>query len=290
VNDAGGATLVVLGTAQDGGAPQIGHADDPGWRDPAERRLATSLGLVDRAGRWLIDATPDIREQIHRFNAICPPAASSAFLDGLFLTHAHIGHYTGLMFFGHEAMGASELPVHALPRMAHYLTNNGPWSQLVRLRNIALQPLTEGIATELGHIRVTPFLVPHREEFSEVCGFRIEGPHRKILFIPDIDRWEDWDRLGVRVEDEIARADIAYLDGTFYSGDELPGRDMSKVPHPTIGSSMTRFQALPPVERAKIRFIHLNWSNPARFAGSAARRQIEAKGFGVAEEGETVAL
>ena len=123
-----------------------------------------------------------------------------------------------------------------------------------------------------------------------MCGFRIEGPQRKVLFIPDIDRWEDWDVLGVRVDDEIARADIAYLDGTFFSGDELPGRDMSKVPHPTIASSMTRFEALPAVERAKIRFIHLNWSNPARFADSSARREIEAKGFGVAEEGESVAL
>ncbi len=200
-------TLVVLGTAQDGGAPQIGHDEDPAWVDPAARRLATSLGLVDRASgrRWLIDATPDIRDQLHRFHAAFPPDATQAPLDGVFLTHAHIGHYTGLMFFGHEAMGTKELPVYALPRMRRYLSDNGPWSQLVSFRNIALQPLADGIATDLGNVRVTPFLVPHRQEFSEVCGFRIEGPARKVLFIPDIDRWEDWDAWGVRVEDEIAR-------------------------------------------------------------------------------------
>jgi pyrroloquinoline quinone biosynthesis protein B len=287
-----GVTLIVLGTAQDGGAPQIGHDEDPGWTDPGQKRFATCLGLADRASgrRWLFDATPDIREQLHRFSAIIPPAGGQRALDGVFLTHAHIGHYTGLMFFGHEALGTKELAVYALPRMQNFLSTSGPWSQLVTYRNIALQPLADRKPTDLGSVRVTPVLVPHREEFSEVCGFRIEGPKQKVLFIPDIDRWEDWDALGVRVEDEIASADIAYLDGTFYSGSELPGRDMTKVPHPTIQSSMARFAGLPPAERAKIRFIHLNWSNPARFAGSEARHAIEAAGFRVAEEGESLSL
>jgi pyrroloquinoline quinone biosynthesis protein B len=287
-----GARLIVLGTAQDGGAPQIGHDADPGWSDPAQRRLATSLGIADRSSgrRWLFDATPDIREQLHRFNAAIPSVAGQTAPDGVFLTHAHIGHYTGLMFFGHEAMGTKDLPVYAMPRMSGFLVDNGPWSQLVKYRNIALAPLADRVAIDLGCVHVTPVAVPHREEFSEVCGFRIEGPRQKVLFIPDIDRWEDWDAWGVRVEDEIARADVAYLDGTFYSGGELPGRDMTRVPHPTIEASMARFGALPATERAKIRFIHLNWSNPARFAGTEARRQIEAVGFRVAEEGETLDL
>jgi pyrroloquinoline quinone biosynthesis protein B len=285
-----GATLVVLGTAQDGGAPQIGHDDDPGWTDPSQKRLATSLGIVECASgrRWLLDATPDIREQLHRFNTIVPPGNGQAPLDGVFLTHAHMGHYTGLMFFGREAMGTKDLTVYAMPRMARFLVDNGPWSQLVNYRNIALLTLADRIAIDLGDLRVTPLRVPHREEFSEVCGFRIEGPKQKVLFIPDIDRWEDWDAWGVRVEDEIAQVDVAYLDGTFYSKRELPGGDMAQVPHPTIKSSLARFRALPAAERTKIRFIHLNWSNPARFAGSAARRDIEAAGFLVAEEGETL--
>jgi pyrroloquinoline quinone biosynthesis protein B len=287
-----GASLVVLGTAQDGGAPQIGHDDDPAWSNPSERRFAASLGIVDHASgkRWLIDATPDIREQLHRLSAAFPLKDGQDALAGVFLTHAHVGHYTGLMFFGKEAMGARDLPVHALPRMSEFLTRNGPWSQLVALRNVALMPMSAGAAVDIGSIRVTPFLVPHREEFSEVCGYRIEGSSRKVLFIPDIDRWEDWDAMGVRIEDEIARADVAYLDGTFYSGNELPGRDMSKVPHPLIASSMQRFSAWPKNERQKVRFIHLNWSNPARFTESAARKDIERAGFGVAEEAEIVDL
>ncbi|MBI3677429.1 MAG: pyrroloquinoline quinone biosynthesis protein PqqB [Proteobacteria bacterium] len=282
--------LIVLGTAQDGGAPQMGHNEDPAWRNASLKRTATCLGVVDRASgrRWMFDATPDIRDQLYRFDSVAPPAGSV--LDGIFLTHAHMGHYTGLMFFGRESMGVRNLPVHAMPRMAAYLSNNGPWSQLVRLGNIALKPLTDGKPIALGRVTVTPFLVPHREEFSEVVGFRIDGPSRKVLFIPDIDHWEDWDVRGVRIEDEIAKVDVAYLDGTFHADDELPGRDISKVPHPTIVSSMRRFGSLAQSEKSKIRFIHLNWSNPVRFADSPARREVLANGFAVAEEMERLAL
>jgi pyrroloquinoline quinone biosynthesis protein B len=284
--------LVVLGTAQDGGAPQIGQDADPAWTNPALRRTATSLGVIDReAGkRWLFEASPDMRDQLYRFDQAAPVERKAPGLDGVFLTHAHMGHYVGLMFFGFESIGTRDLPVYAMPRMTQYLTDNGPWSQLVRFNNIKLTALADRRMVNLGSIKVTPLAVPHRQEFSEVVGFRIEGPNRKVLFIPDIDSWEQWDALGVRIEDEIARADVAYLDATFYADGELPGRDMSKIPHPMIAHSMARFAALPASERDKIRFIHLNSTNPARFPDSEARRTIEAGGFRVAEENERVCL
>ena len=290
--DARGPFLVVLGIAQDGGAPQAGTKKHPGWDDPAARRHATCLAIVDpdSGRRWMIDATPDFREQLHRLDVVTPVEKVPG-LDGIFLTHAHMGHYTGLMFLGHESMGAREVPVHAMPRMAQYLTESGPWSQLVRKQNIRLVPLAGGTPVEIDRrMRVTPFLVPHRQEYSEVVGYRIQGPTRSVLFIPDIDRWEDWDAQGVRIEDEIARVDVAYLDGTFFANGEIPGRDMSTFPHPFIAKSMERFASLPARERAKVRFIHLNHTNPALRRDSPARREIETKGFKVAEEGERVGL
>lgn len=289
--------LVVLGAGQDGGAPQLGHEEDPAWRDPALRLTATSLGLIDRTRgrRYLVEATPDLREQLHRFDAALPAEVDGVRrplpgVDGVFITHAHMGHYTGLMFFGHEVMGARDLPVFAMPRMAEFLAANGPWSQLVRFGNIRLSPMADRAEIDLGGVRITPISVPHRQEFSEVVGFRLQGPRRSVLFIPDIDRWEDWDARGVRIEDEIAGVDRAYLDGTFFGDGELPGRDMSKIPHPLISASIARFSALPSTERAKVRFIHLNWSNPARFPGSEARRAVEAAGMAVAAEGERFCL
>jgi pyrroloquinoline quinone biosynthesis protein B len=136
--------IVVLGVAQDGGVPQAGNPGDPAWDDPVRRKLTASLALVDPVSgeRWMFDATPDFRAQLQRLDRIapCEPAPG---LAGIFLTHAHIGHYTGLMFLGHVSMGSSGVPVFAMPRMAEFLRSNGPWSQLVRLGNIALHELAD---------------------------------------------------------------------------------------------------------------------------------------------------
>ncbi len=284
--------IVVLGIAQDGGVPQAGTKEHPGWIDEARRRRVVSLAVVDPASseRWMFEATPDFREQLQMLDRIAP-AEEKPGLDGIFLTHAHIGHYTGLMFLGHESLGAKEVPVFAMPRMHEYLTTNGPWSQLVSYKNISLRSLEEDRELELNRrLRVKPVLVPHRQEFSEVVGYVIHGPERAALFIPDIDSWETWDEWGTRIEEMIADVDVAYLDGTFFDNGEIPGRDMSGFPHPFIRHSMRRFESLPASERAKVRFIHLNHTNRAIWRGSDARSEIEARGYHVAEELERFKL
>ena len=186
---------------------------------------------------WMFDATPDFPEQLRRLEHVLP--SEPVELAGIFLTHAHIGHYTGLMHLGREVMGASQMPVHAMPRMRSFLEANGPWSQLVGLENIALRNLSADSTLLLnGRIKVTPFLVPHREEFSETVGFKIEGPERSLIFIPDIDKWEKWER---DILTEIKAVDYALLDGTFFQNGEIPGRDMSQIPHPFVEESMAKF-------------------------------------------------
>jgi pyrroloquinoline quinone biosynthesis protein B len=195
------------------------------------------------------------------------------------------------MFLGHESMGARGVPVYAMPRMAEYLRSNGPWDQLVRFENIRLEPLAAGVSVRLNErLRAEPILVPHRQEYSEVVGFRIHGPQRSLLFIPDIDSWEELDQIGVPIEELIASVDVAYLDATFYANGEIAGRDMTGFPHPFITHSMDRFSSLPAKERAKVRFIHLNHTNPALWPQSDARHAIEAQGFRVADELERVQL
>jgi pyrroloquinoline quinone biosynthesis protein B len=284
--------LIVLGVSQDGGVPQAGSTDHPGWHDPAQRRLVASLGLVDPETErsWIFDATPDFPQQLQGLRAVTGESVDGA-PDGVFLTHAHIGHYTGLMYLGHEVMGAQAVPVYAMARMSEYLSSNGPWDQLVRYENIDLQVMTAGEPVRLSTtLSVTPILVPHRQEYAEVVGFRVDGPSRSALFIPDIDSWSAWDEMGVRIEEQIAQVDVAYLDGTFYANGELPGRDMSGFPHPFISHSVERFSALPAHERAKIRFIHFNHSNPVIWEGSPARQQVLDAGFGLAAEGERQGL
>jgi pyrroloquinoline quinone biosynthesis protein B len=254
--------VLVLGIAQDGGYPQAGcNRPDciAAWRDPKLRQRVSSLAIVDpQSGqRWIIDATPDFPSQLRTLDEIAPRATASL-LDGILLTHAHIGHYLGLAQLGREVLGAHSVRVYAMPRMRDFIEHNGPWDQLIHLHNIELVPIEDGVAVSLNErITVTPLRVPHRDEYSETVGFLIRGPSRSILWLPDIDKWEKW---STPLESVLARVDVAYLDGTFYDASELPGRDLREIPHPLMTETLSRLAASPML--AKVRFIHLNQSNP----------------------------
>lgn len=275
--------LVVLGTVQDGGSPHIGCSRSccAGlFKTPDPSRKVVSLGLIDRAGghTYLLDAGPDFPGQLQLLQQLAgsgQPAPS-----GIFLTHAHIGHYSGLMYLGREALNADSVPVFAMPRMLRFLRENGPWSQLSALGNIALQPLGDLAAVCLTpRLEVVPFSVPHRDELSETVGFEIRGPRKTVLYIPDIDKWSQWQ---TDIADQVKRADLVFLDATFFSGAEVGYRDMSEIPHPFVAESMSLFDNLPEAERAKIHFIHLNHTNPLLDPGSDASRLVLAKGYAVA--------
>ncbi|MGZ5441442.1 MAG: MBL fold metallo-hydrolase [Thermoanaerobaculia bacterium] len=283
--------VVVLGIAQDGGYPQAGCRRPDcveGFEGKGERALVASLGIVDPSTgqRWIVDATPDFPAQLHRLERIAgAPRAGAPVLDGVLLTHAHIGHYLGLAQLGREVLGAREVPVLAMPRLRTFLEENGPWSQLVSLRNIVLRPLVAGATVALNErISVTPLVVPHRDEFSETVGFVVRGPSRAILWLPDIDKWEKW---STRIESVVADVDVAYVDATFYSAEELPGRDLSEIPHPTVQETMARFASSP--LRTRIRLVHLNQSNPL-LRDASLRREIGERGFAVAAEGDVESL
>ena len=284
-----GPFLIVLGVAQDGGYPQASCSRECCIRGAGLGWNVAGLGIVDPStgDRFLIDATPDLPEQLRALDEVAPTPGGHG-ISGILLTYAHVGHYLGLAHLGHEVMGTWEVPVYAMPRMRRFLSSSGPWDQLVRLRNLDLRPLADGSAVELTRtIAVTPVQVPHRDEYSETVGFRIQGPSRSVLYIPDIDKWERWD---VPLEQALAEVDAAYLDGTFFAAGELPDRDASQILHPLIRETMDRLSALPESERRKVRFIHLNHTNPALDPESDAFRSIHDAGFRVALQGEILAL
>ena len=279
--------LIVLGTTQDAGSPQIGCARSCCAQlspEEAARRMVVSLGLIDRSQerKYMIEATPDLPAQLDALNKL-DENKGGKLLDGLFLTHAHIGHYSGLMYLGKEAMDAQQMPVHVMPRMASFLSSNGPWEQLVERGNIRLEELEEGQWKELSELlSIRSFRVPHRDEYSETVGFEISGPHKKVLFIPDIDKWEKWSK---DIAQEIKAVDLAFVDATFFSGAELPNRDMSEIPHPSVRESMERLSVLSEKDRRKVHFIHFNHTNPLLKAGSPEMEIVQEMGFQVAQNG-----
>ncbi len=281
----------VLGTAQDGGIPHLG-CRCPNCRraraNPKETRLVASLAVADLVDRklFLVDATPDMRPQLDAaLRDFGPePADLKETLAGVVLTHAHIGHYTGLMFFGYESVSTKGLPVYCSPRLGDFLAGNGPWDQLVKLENIVLKTLTAREPLALTErLSVVPFKVPHREEYSDTLGFEVRGPRKTLLYIPDIKSWEAWDRP---IADELERTDFALLDGTFFSAEELPGRDVASIGHPPIRESLRLLSGLSAEKKAGVFFTHLNHSNLALDPAGAARKEVERAGFRLAGEGQ----
>jgi len=285
-------TLVVLGTTQDAGSPQITckKACCEGlFESPNPKRKVVSLGLIDISTNktYLFEATPDIGSQIKKLTKL-EQNSGNEMVDGIFLTHAHIGHYTGLMYLGKEAMDAKSTPVYAMPRMRTFLENNGPWSQLLLQENISIHPLQAEATVRLSDkLNVTPFAVPHRDEFSETVGYKIQGPNKIALFIPDIDKWEKWEKDIVA---EIEKVDYAFLDATFFDGEELNNRDISQIPHPFIMESFRHFKSMSAANKRKVIFIHFNHTNPVLDSTSEAYKMVLQKGFRIARMNEQFEL
>ncbi len=300
-----GPYALVLGTAQDAGLPQIGCTRaccEDARSQPELRRLGSSLLIVDPAsgGRWLLDASPDLREQVELARGHPPqrelPGSRPPLFDGIYLTHAHMGHVAGLLQLGREAYAAQATPVFGTESLLGFLADNEPWALLQRAGHLEARLLQPGLAQPLfgpggtasETLSITSFRVPHRDELSDTVGYLLQGPRAALLFLPDIDKWERWDRP---VESLLSQVDIALLDGTFATADELPGRNMEDIPHPFITESMARFGAAARAGlRSKIFFTHLNHSNPAAKGSSAASRSVREAGFHIASDGDIFEL
>ena len=280
--------LVVLGTAQDAGFPQANcnkKCCEDAWNMPEKRKFVSCIAIVDPKSKqqWLFDATPDIKFQLNLLEKVSKINP----INGIFLTHAHIGHYTGLMQLGREVMGTHNLPVFAMKRMENFIKNNAPWDQLEKIKNININRLKQDSAVNINtRIKVTPFLVPHRDEYSETVGYKIETLRKSVLFIPDIDKWHLWEKDIAKIITEI---DYAFIDGTFYKDGELE-RDMSNIPHPFVVESMEVLKNLSNKDKSKVYFIHLNHTNPLLQENSFERKTVISKGFNYAKQGMTILL
>lgn len=282
--------VVVLGIAQDAGIPQMG-CETPfcklARKNPALQQTVASIALVDPAAksRWIFDATPNLPEQFDLLKQTTGDYVNR--LDGIFLTHAHIGHYTGLMYLGRESMNASGIPVYAMPRMKQMLETNAPWSQLVSLNNIALRLLADKSAVRLNErLSVEPFLVPHRDEFSETVGYRIVSRSKTLVYIPDIDKWSKW---STSLVDVVRSSDYLLIDGTFYADGEI-ARPMSEVPHPFVTETMKLLRDLPRTQRSKVWFIHFNHSNPLVQRNKKRIAEVTSRGFHISQRGMRLPL
>ena len=277
-------TLKILGVVQDGGFPHLGN-NKTCCENIKQDKYVTSLMLTNNENNesFLFDASPDINKQLNFMGDRIKKD-----LKGIFLTHAHIGHYTGLMYFGREALNSKLVNVYAMPKMKRFLEDNGPWNQLVYLQNILIKELSNESKISIdSNVIVQPLEVPHRAEFSETVGYKIYGPNKTALFIPDIDKWYLWEKS---IIDEIKQVDYAIIDATFFDSKEVNYRDISEIPHPFVTESMDLFDSIDIKEKNKIYFIHLNHTNPLINKESDQYKLVRSKGYNVAEEGMKLKL
>jgi pyrroloquinoline quinone biosynthesis protein B len=250
--------VILLGTAQDGGVPQAGCACarcSAARKDPAKRQFVASLGVIDRAAQasWMIDATPDFREQLHLLHE----AAPGCVLKGIWLTHAHMGHATA--------------------RVCAYLRANEPWATLARDGFIDLRAIDTDTRYALAGGTITALDVPHRAEYSDTVAYSLRAEHGAVFYCPDIDRWEQWRHA---VFDVVSAHTVSLVDGSFFTDGEL-ARDMSAIPHPLVTDTVERLRGL----RDKTLFIHLNHSNPLLNQDSEQRRWLRERGCDIGETG-----
>ncbi len=281
--------IYILGNTQDAGMPHIGckHKFCLDNFNKYEEFYVTSIAVInsDLKKYILFEATPDITYQLNHIK-------NNIFKDfplpeAIYITHAHIGHYSGLMYFGREALGSTNQLVKVLPKMSNFLKTNGPWSQLFNLNNIQIQNIKFHVSNlELSNIIVTPIQVPHRDEYSETAGYIIKGKNKKALFIPDIDKWEKWDKNLIELVKDF---DYLLLDATFYDSKEI-NRDISEIPHPLVSETISHLNGLSKENKNKIYFIHMNHTNPMLNINSDLSKLIINKGFNIARLGQKLYL
>ena len=284
--------ILTLGSAQDGGFPHIGcnrSCCEQSWENPDLGRLIASLSIIDtsKSNAWIIDITPDINKQLRMLMEYIPSLEYPS-LSGVFLTHAHIGHYIGLLYFGLEALDLRNIPVYVLPSMKNFLYKNSMFYQMIENNNIIIKDLKHDSKIQLSKdLEIKAFFVPHRNELSETVGYSIKGESKSLIYIPDIDSWGDWD---INLIDIIKGNDIAIIDGTFFSKDEIKNRDIKKIPHPSIIESMNLMEELPLKERNKAFFTHLNHTNKVLNSKSQEYKDVITTGYNILEDKQTFRL
>ncbi|HBO57278.1 MAG TPA: pyrroloquinoline quinone biosynthesis protein PqqB [Opitutae bacterium] len=277
----------VLGRAQDAGVPHIGCTKEccKNARSAQKTEMQACLGVHDTKTNKLvlIEATPSIEKQVSLLHRLSGVTNKKPFIDALLMTHAHIGHYGGLLLLGKEAALTNKIPTFITSNFSKFLQGNAPWSDLISNQNLAINNIEPNTKFEpISDLFIEAIHVPHRKDHTDTVAFKIYGENKSVLFMPDIDYIEGHEHL-------IGDVDIAFIDGTFYDSNEIPNRSISTIPHPLICDTMNHLQEYAKKTPEKIRFIHFNHSNPA-LNNDEVQHEISSRCFNIAKKNEKIPI
>jgi len=240
-------SVTLLGSAQDGGVPQAGSANS----EELQKRYPVAIGLVDSdGGRHLFDVSRYLAEQLQIWG--------QTGVDSIFLTHAHIGHVDGLTLFGKEVMNCQGITLNCSKIMHDLIKNTPIWSIMV---DQGVFTLKTNNFVKLPGVTVEAIEIPHRAELSDMHAYIIKAD-KSLLYLPDHDTWrETLNGHDLRAWLNHLEIDIALIDGTFFSKDELTNRKQEEIPHPPVEQTLEMLGERREGD-GEIVFIHLNHTNP----------------------------
>jgi len=294
--------VILLGTAAGGGFPQwncwcpvcrVGRSDPAA----AHPRSQSSAAISADGSHWfLLNASPDVRDQLARLPTATPSDVRQVGFEGVVATDAELDHTMGLALV-REARALQLWSTAAvrtvldedsrlLPVTAAFTEVR--WHELSPGRSA---PLLLRDGTPSG-IEVEPFAVPgdpprfaRRDLPAHTVGLDLRGPGgARCLFVPGCGGITD----GLRRR--LAGATLLLFDGTFWAEEELMQLGISDRPaaamgHLPIGGAAGSLSGLTPIAPARRVYTHINNTNPVLIEGSAERRAVEAAGWVVGDDG-----
>jgi pyrroloquinoline quinone biosynthesis protein B len=268
-------------------------------------RRQESVAVSGDGQTWfLLNASPEIREQIESFQELWPRAPRHSPIGGIVLTNGDLDHGLGLL----SLRESHPLTLYATNAVRRGFTDgNVLYRTLERFEGqVTWRPLTLGTAVPLGEagaaggLTLTAFAVPGKRPIhlegpgsgpateEDNVGLLIratgaEGP-RTLAYVPAAAAWTD------ALAHRLAEADVVFFDGTFWSSAEMSttgvgtkrAEDMAHLPVGGPEGGLARLAALPAPRRV---LIHINNTNPLLREDSPERAQADAAGVEVAFDG-----
>ena len=277
----------ILGSGAGGGLPQwncvcanCAAARTSKIEPQTQSSIAIGADSEEPHNWWLINASPDLLEQIERTPQLQPCAAPlrNSPIAGVLLTNADIDHALGLLLLREQE---KPLVVYAADKTRVALAwLNGLLKQFsgIEWREISadFQPLD-------GALSFRAIELPHSVAFQ----FRGDASGATAVFAPSVSE------LTEQLRNAVQDSDVVFFDGTFWSDGELarvrPGaRSAHEMNHlPISDGSLDVLRQ----SRARRRiYTHLNNTNPILMPGSRERAQVEQTGIEIARDGLEIVL
>jgi pyrroloquinoline quinone biosynthesis protein B len=303
----------ILGSAAGGGYPQwncncVGCQSVRGGEKGVYQRTQSSLAVRGTEGSWyLINASPDVRQQLERLRDTVPTSIRSSPIAGVLLTDAEIDHTAGLMILRESA---EPLAIYGTDSVGKALTDG--FSILRVLKDycgVVWSNIEPGSTVNLNNndnssLEIEVFSVPGTPPKYMRSDVSINGNHDNsvvgftfrdrlsggvVTYAPALSEFSD--ELLKRLD----KSDCILVDGTFWQNDELvtlgtstrTSEAMGHLPLSGESGSLNYLAKLSPLRKI---FTHINNTNPILIANSTERKIVEAAGMEVAYDGLTIEL